>query len=213
MSDEPKSPKTDSPEKGPPREAAEASHAESGKPPFDPYRYQVMTVPPGLRSEMLHAKLPRLSEEYFQDTVPPNRLAGGPPPLDETTVEPVASEPDRETQPPRTRGKVIAVTIGALLFSIATLAVYQHLTRPTEAPASGALPATQPSNVEALPAPAPPAPVAPEPPAASAEPIAPREPEPSPLNVPKPASRPVAAPPTAKSAPVPDKKKLWVTPR
>jgi hypothetical protein len=38
---------------------------------FDPYRFQRMTVPPGLRSEMAQAKLPRLAHEYFKETLPP----------------------------------------------------------------------------------------------------------------------------------------------
>lgn len=38
---------------------------------FDPFRFQVMTVPPGLRSEMAQVKLPRLGHEYFKETLPP----------------------------------------------------------------------------------------------------------------------------------------------
>jgi hypothetical protein len=47
---------------------------------FDPYRFQRMTVPPGLRSEMAQAKLPRLPHEYFKETLPPATMkaaAGG----------------------------------------------------------------------------------------------------------------------------------------
>jgi hypothetical protein len=45
--------------------------SEPEKKAFDPYRFQRMTVPPGLRSEMAQVKLPRLSDEYFKETLPP----------------------------------------------------------------------------------------------------------------------------------------------
>jgi hypothetical protein len=41
-------------------------------------RYQVMTIPPNARAELMAAKLPEATPELLQDTVPPNRNASGP---------------------------------------------------------------------------------------------------------------------------------------
>jgi hypothetical protein len=39
---------------------------------FDPYRFGATSFPPGLRSELIRTKLPRVDPEQLKDTLPPN---------------------------------------------------------------------------------------------------------------------------------------------
>jgi hypothetical protein len=72
----------------------------SEKPPFDPYKFQHLTVSPTLRQELSAAKLPRLDPEFFQDTLPPNHVmasSAGPPGSENVEFEPLVVPLRRRT--------------------------------------------------------------------------------------------------------------------
>jgi hypothetical protein len=88
---------------------------ESAKPAFDPYKFQVLTVSPTLRQELLGAKLARLDPEFLHDTLPPGRLtatdAGSlTPPVGESVEAPPAT-PSRR----RRAGLALLLALGAAL--------------------------------------------------------------------------------------------------
>jgi hypothetical protein len=132
--------------------------AEPAPASFNPYGFSVLTVPPDLRREMVHAKLPRLDPKYFQDTVPPHHALEAPPPSD--------GEPEAVT-PVVKRGPLLIVLI-ACLFGISVCLAFTLLRSPappreaTSAVTKAIEPAAGPSQVAppAMPVPATPAPAA-----------------------------------------------------
>jgi len=87
----------------------EQSKRAESKPEFDPYTFSKVTVPPDLRRQMVEAHLPRLEEEFFRDTLPPNQRA-------QLESSPESPRFDLGGLPPRRRPikLVLACLMGAL---------------------------------------------------------------------------------------------------
>ncbi|HEV8548839.1 MAG TPA: hypothetical protein VGQ57_07425 [Polyangiaceae bacterium] len=85
---------------------------ETGKPPFDPYRFQANTVPPGMRAELIAAKPEEHPRELMQDTLPPKS---------KTVVSQEGTEEPPATEPPR-RGKRKTLVVLSISFALLALA-------------------------------------------------------------------------------------------
>jgi hypothetical protein len=107
-----------------PESEAPEPRSDSEPPHFNPYGFSVVTVPPGLRQEMLQAKLPRLDAKYFEDTVPPNQALEAPPPEE-------AAGPQPKRKPPV--AIVVACLLGAALL-IALAIVKSATSQPDPTP-------------------------------------------------------------------------------
>lgn len=163
------------------------------KPAFDPYKFQVLTVSPTLRQELVGAKLARLDPEYFHDTLPPGRV---------TTSEPGSMPPpvgDSVVPAPPARRRRGAFWLAFLLGAGGGLALWLLLDSPrpegeqrSPVPAAALREAPRPGQGLVAPSPVAAAPPAPVPAPAASPAREPATPHPEPPG--EPVSRAVAAP-------------------
>ncbi|HKY35333.1 MAG TPA: hypothetical protein VJN18_05300 [Polyangiaceae bacterium] len=103
-------------------------------------RYQVITMPPGARAELMAAQLPLEPPELLEDTVPPNR--GVTAPRGPSSSAPTVVEDDEAKEGPtgrkarqrRLQGLVVGVSAGMAL--LAVLALTGQSRQPTEYPSA-----------------------------------------------------------------------------
>lgn len=106
---------------------------------YDPYRFGATKFPPGLRSELIQTKLPRVDPEELKDTVPPN--AG---------IEAFIAHPSKRTQVLVT-GALVLLAIGGPLAWLAQSSSEED-SDPTSAAARSAagVPPTAPTVARAV---------------------------------------------------------------
>jgi hypothetical protein len=108
-------------------ESAATPPSDPEPPAFDPGKFSRIEFSPEERKQMMQVKLPRLAQEFFQDTQPPNKgLQAPPPPEDE---EPIAVIPKRRQTP----AVVVVLFLFAALFVLA-LAIFRVFSGRSETP-------------------------------------------------------------------------------
>jgi hypothetical protein len=102
---------------------------------FDPFKFQRITVPPGLRADIIRWRREAQKEALPEDTVPPMRRASPP-----DSITPVGSSSAPKLSLSSARGVVIA--LGLLLLPLAVVGLANTLRSRASSPTAGSQPAT-----------------------------------------------------------------------